>query len=148
MLWRDDFCILSPAVLHRMTWWFDFAFLTRHLPTNLVWCTTPLSWKSNNPRAQAPWRNYLPYESMANSKCFCQNRIALTFCRFLQINPEKMTSLQMCRIKKITPCSIQTFWDRQLCFYVKKSFVSEKYRKLNFVIFHRRFMSSNFASDT
>ena len=89
----------------------------------------PLCWKSNNPRAQAPWRNYLPYESMAKSKCLWQNRIALTFRRFLQINPEKMTSLQMCRIKKITPCSIQTFWDRQLCFYVKKLFVSEKTQK-------------------
>ena len=86
----------------------------------------PLCWKSNNPRARAPWRNYLPYESMAKSKCFWQNRIALTLWPFLQINPEKMTSLQMCRIKKITPCSIQTFWDRQLCFYVKKLFVREK----------------------
>ena len=32
----------------------------------------------------------------------------------------------MCRIKKITPRTEQTFWDRQLCFYVKKLFVSEK----------------------
>ena len=89
----------------------------------------PLCWKSNNPRARAPWQNYLPYESMAKSKCFWQNRIALTLWPFLQINPEKMTSLQMCRIKKITPCSIQTFWDCQLCFYVKKLFVSEKTQK-------------------
>ena len=90
---------------------------------------TPLCWKSNNPRVRAPWRNYLPYESMAKSKCFWQNRSDLTLWPFLQINPEKMTSLQMCRIKKITPCSIQTFWDRQLCFYVKKLFVSEKTQK-------------------
>ena len=90
---------------------------------------SPLCWKSNNPRVRAPWQSYLQYESMAKSKCFWQNRIALTFRRFLQINPEKMTSLQMCRIKKITPCSIQTFWDRQLCFYVKKLFVSEKTQK-------------------
>ena len=103
-----------------------------HISTSFqrIYCMiSPLCWKSNNPRARAPWRNYLPYESMAKSKCFWQNRIALTFCRFLQINPEKMTSLQMCRIKKITPCSIQTFWDRQLCFYVKKLFVSEKTQK-------------------
>ena len=39
---------------------------------------------------------------------------------------KKMRSLQMCRIKKITSPSLQTFWDRQLCFYVKKLFVSEK----------------------
>ena len=42
---------------------------------------------------------------------------------------EKMRSLQMCRIKKITLPSEQTFWDSQLCFYVKKLFVSEKPRK-------------------
>ena len=42
---------------------------------------------------------------------------------------EKMRSLQMCRINKITPPSVQTFWDRQLCFYVKKLFVSEKTQK-------------------
>ena len=42
---------------------------------------------------------------------------------------EKMRSLQMCRIKKITPPDLQTFWDRQLCFYVKKLFVSEKTQK-------------------
>ena len=35
----------------------------------------------------------------------------------------------MCWIKKITPPSLQTFWDRQLCFYVKKLFVSEKTQK-------------------
>ena len=40
-----------------------------------------------------------------------------------------MTSLQMCQIKKITLRSEQTFWDRQLCFYVKKLFVSEKTQK-------------------
>ena len=42
---------------------------------------------------------------------------------------EKMTSLQMCRIRKITPRTGQTFWDRQLCFYVKKLFISEKTQK-------------------
>ena len=42
---------------------------------------------------------------------------------------EKMRSLQMCRIKKITPLTEQTFQDRQLCFYVKKLFVSEKTQK-------------------
>ena len=35
---------------------------------------SPLCWKSNNPSAQAPWWNYLPYESIAKSKCFWQNR--------------------------------------------------------------------------
>ena len=65
----------------------------------------------------------------AKSECFWQNRSHLTLWPFLQINPEKMTSLQMCRIKKITPCSLQIFWDRQLCFYVKKIFVSEKTQK-------------------
>ena len=87
---------------------------------------TPLCWKSNNPKARAPWRNYLPYESMPKSKCFWQNRIALTLWPFLQINPEKMTSLQMRRIKKITLLTGQTFWDPQLCFYKKKLFVREK----------------------
>ena len=91
--------------------------------------SSPLCWKSNNPRVRAPWRNYLPYESMAKSKCFWQNRSDLTLWPFLQINPEKMTSLQMCQIKKIMPCSVQTFWDCQLCFYVKKIFVSEKTKK-------------------
>ena len=42
---------------------------------------------------------------------------------------EEMTSLQICRIKKITPRTEQTFRDRQLCFYVKKLFVSEKTQK-------------------
>ena len=56
---------------------------------------------------------------------------------------EKMRSLQMCQIKKITPTSLQTFWDRQLCFYVKKLFVVKKPRKVNFFIFHKRLMSSN-----
>ena len=58
---------------------------------------------------------------------------------------EKMTSLQMCWIKKIPPRTVQTFWDRQLCFYVKKLFVSEKTQKSEFFICHRRFMSSNFS---
>ena len=35
----------------------------------------------------------------------------------------------MCWIKKIMPRTGQTFWDRQLCFYVKKLFVSEKTQK-------------------
>ena len=35
----------------------------------------------------------------------------------------------MHRIKKITPRTEQTFRDRQLCFYVKKLFVSEKTQK-------------------
>ena len=106
---------------------------------------SPLCWKSNNPRAQAPWQNYLPYENMAKSECVCQNRIALNLWPFLQINPEKMTSLQMCRIKKITPCSIQTFWDRQLCFYVKKLFVSEKTQKNEFCHFSMEIYITNFA---
>ena len=38
---------------------------------------------------------------------------------------EKMRSLKICQIKKITLPGEQTFWDRQLCFYVKKWFVSE-----------------------
>ena len=107
--------------------------------------TSPLCWKSNNPRAQAPWRNYLPYESMAKSECFCQNRIALIFCQFLQINPEKMTSLQMHQIKKITLCSKQTFWDHQLCFYIKKSFVSEKTEKNELSHFSMEIYVTNFA---
>ena len=114
-------------------------------PNRLLLQGTPLCWKSNNPSAQAPWRNYLPYESMAKSECFCQNRIALTLWPFLQINPEKMTSLQMCRIKKITPCSIQTFWDRQLCFYVKKLFVSEKTQKNELCHFSMEIYVTNFA---
>ena len=48
---------------------------------------------------------------------------------WLKNTAEKMTSLQMCLIKKITPRIGQTFGDRQLCFYVKKLFVSEKTRK-------------------
>ena len=42
---------------------------------------------------------------------------------------KKMRSLKTCRIKKIRAPSEQTFWDRQLCFYVKKLFVSEKTEK-------------------
>ena len=52
----------------------------------------------------------------------------------------------LCTVKKIMPRTGQTFWDRQLCFYVKKSFVSKKHGKVSFYIFHRRFMSSNFAA--
>ena len=48
---------------------------------------------------------------------------------WLKNTAEKMTSLQMCQIKKITLRSQQTFWDRQLCFYVKKLFVIEKKQK-------------------
>ena len=48
---------------------------------------------------------------------------------FLKNTAEKTTSLQICRIKKITPRTGQTFWDRQLCFYIKKLFVSEKTQK-------------------
>ena len=115
-----------------LTWVFDRFHETlqfnfqRGVLENII---SPLYWKSNNPRARAPWRNYLPYESMAKSKCFWQNRSDLTLWPFLQINPEKTTSLQICRIKKVTPRTRQTFWDRQLCFYVKKLFVSEKTRK-------------------
>ena len=58
---------------------------------------------------------------------------------------EKMRSLQICRIKKIMPSSEQSFWDRQLCFYVKKYLLVKKHGRMNVVIFHRRFMSSNFA---
>ena len=36
---------------------------------------------------------------------------------------------KMHQIKKITPRFEQTFRDRQLCFYVKKLFVSEKTQK-------------------
>ena len=42
---------------------------------------------------------------------------------------EKITSLQIRRIKKLTPRALQTFCDRQLCFYVKKLYVSEKTQK-------------------
>ena len=35
----------------------------------------------------------------------------------------------MCQIKEITPCNLQTFWDRQLCFYVEKLFIREKTQK-------------------
>ena len=42
---------------------------------------------------------------------------------------EKMRSLQMRQIKNITPPCLQTFRDRQLCFYVKKIFVIEKTQK-------------------
>ena len=120
-LFHMEIIWMSENTIQKLASYFQ---LNRFIPVD-----TPLCWKSNNPGVQAPWRNFLPYESMAKSECFCQNRIALTLWPFLQINPEKMTSLQMCRIKKITPCSIQTFWDRQLCFYVKKLFVSEKTQK-------------------
>ena len=60
---------------------------------------------------------------------------------FLKNTAEKTTSLQICRIKKITLRSGQTFWDRQLCFYVKKHFLVKKHREVNFVIFKWRFMS-------
>ena len=65
---------------------------------------------------------------------------------WLKNTAEKMTSLQMCRIKKITPHTGQTFLDRQLCFYVKKYLLVKKHQKVSFVIFQRRFMSSNFAA--
>ena len=42
---------------------------------------------------------------------------------------EKKRFLQMCQIKKVTPPGLQTFWDHQLCFYVKKIFFSEKKNK-------------------
>ena len=42
---------------------------------------------------------------------------------------EKMRSLKICQIKKITPPSAQTFINRQVCFYVKKIFFSEKIQK-------------------
>ena len=48
---------------------------------------------------------------------------------FLKNTAEKTTTLQICRIKKITLRTGQTSWDRQLCFYVKKLFVSEKTQK-------------------
>ena len=62
---------------------------------------------------------------------------------------EKMTSLQICWIKKLTPRTLQTFWDRQLCFYVKKLFVSEKTQRSELCHFfiedlcHQIFLASN-----
>ena len=52
----------------------------------------------------------------------------------------------MCRIKKITPRTEQTFWDRQLCFYVKKLFVSEKTRKSELFHFSKEIYVTNFAA--
>ena len=90
----------------------------------------PLCWNSNNPRTHAPWQNYLPYESMANMKSFCQNRIHLTFRRILQINPEKGGGVKISSDQKNNATfTLKTFWDRQLCFYVEKLFVSEKTQK-------------------
>ena len=91
---------------------------------------SPLCWKSNNPSAQAPWQNYLPYESMAKSKCFWQNRIDQSLRRILQINPEKGGGVKISSDQKNNATfTLKTFWDRQLCFYVKKLFVSEKTQK-------------------
>ena len=58
---------------------------------------------------------------------------------------EKIASLQMCGIKKITPRIGQTFLDRQLCFYVKKLFVSEKTEKNELCHFSKKIYVTNFA---
>ena len=60
----------------------------------------------------------------------------------------KMTSLQTCWIKKITQHTGQTFWDHQLCFYVKKYLLVKKYRKVTLSFFigdlcHQFFFSWN-----
>ena len=70
----------------------------------------PLCWKSNNPRARAPWRNYLPYDSMAKCKCFWQNRFDLTLRRILQINPEKGGGVKISSDRKNnTTFTLKTF---------------------------------------
>ena len=49
------------------------------------------------------------------------------------------------RNQKITTRTGQTFWDRQLCFYVKKSFVSEKTQKNELCHFSKEIYVTNFA---
>ena len=95
-------------------------------------------WKGTSPKINRG------HETMTKS-VWKKGKIKIWQCPlFLKNTAEKTTSLQICRIKKITLRTRQTFWDRQLCFYVKKLFVSEKTRKVNFFSFHKRFMSSNF----
>jgi len=52
----------------------------------------------------------------------------------------------MCWIKKITPRTEQTFWDRQLCFYVKNLFISEKPQKNELCHFSKEIYVTNFAA--
>ena len=82
-------------------------------------------------------KTYRGYETRAKSVWETGFIQILDLPFWLKNTAEKMTSLQMCRIKKITPRTGQTFWDRQLCFYVKKLFVSEKTQKNELCHFSR-----------
>ena len=86
-------------------------------------------------------KTYMGHENSTKSVWETRFIQILGFPLWLKNTTEKLTSLQMCRIKKITPRTGQTFWDPQLCFYVKKYLLVKKHRKMNFVIFQWRFMS-------
>ena len=83
-------------------------------------------------------KTYRGYETRAKSVWETGFIQILDLPFWLKNTAEKMTSLQMCRIKKITPRTGQTFWDRQLCFYVKKLFVSEKTQKSELCHFSKK----------
>ena len=63
--------------------------------------------------------------------------------------PQKSTIVhwaysKMHQIKKQTPLWLYKLFDNQLCFYVENYLFVKKHRKIDFVIFLRRFTSSNF----
>ena len=90
-------------------------------------------------------KTYMGHETRTKSVWETRFIQILGFPFWLKNTAEKMTSLQMCLIKKITPRTGQTFWDRQLCFYVKKLFVSEKTQKNELCHFSMEIYVTNFA---
>ena len=90
-------------------------------------------------------KTYMGHENSTKSVWETRFIQILGFPLWLKNTTEKLTSLQMCRIKKITPRTGQTFWDRQLCFYVKKLFVSKKTQKNELCHFSMEIYVTNFA---
>ena len=76
-------------------------------------------------RDQTIWNCILELQLFYSS----QMKLKLAGLFFQKSTRWRWAQSKMHRIKKITPRTEQTFRDRQLCFYVKKLFVSEKTQK-------------------
>ena len=76
-------------------------------------------------RDQTIWNCILELQLFYSS----QMKLKLAGLFFQKSTRWRWAQSKMHQIKKITPRTEQTFRDRQLCFYVKKLFVSEKTQK-------------------
>ena len=110
----------------------------------------PLGWGGFKFENWCRWPNSLEKYSKIIANLVYSNEIQI--CGEISSKNQKMALAMVSNAsnqKTNTTVAIKTYWDRQLWCYGKISFVLvQKHRKVNFVIFHKRFMSANSALGT